>query len=318
MLPRLVLVITVCAFATAGCNGGGRRGAGSVTQSASPPAAVGSATRAATTATATGVAATLTRGPAATATPHPTPAADALDPAGYPLDPDVATDRVVGATGARTIAVGQGASVRETSEQLQVSPYADAANADGWDCRVHVEYEGAPAVDWYVQPGTPVRATMDGTATLLINTVANAFDYYRVSREPYIGNPDRARAPVSPFPGPGGGMGVEVAVVNARYRTDYGHLDIARTLDVVPDAAFGAGYSRAFDYAAHFATPRVLSSADVVATWEVRRGDVIGYTGDAGYSEAPHLHYTITRRSDGARLCPTSEPGFEDGGWLEK
>jgi hypothetical protein len=147
---------------------------------------------------------------------------------------------------------------------------------------------------------------------------ANAFDYYGVSREPYIGNPDRTRAPVSPFAGPGGGMGVYVSVINERYRTDYGHLSLAATIGNVPAPAFAAGFRRTFDYAAVFATPRAVSSGDVIATWRVQRGDVIGYTGDTGYSEAPHLHYAITERSTGRRLCPTSEPGFADAGWLSR
>jgi hypothetical protein len=45
---------------------------------------------------------------------------------------------------------------------------------------------------------------------------------------------------------------------------------------------------------------------------------VIGYTGDAGYSEAPHLHYVITERASGRSLCPTEESGFDDGGWLTR
>lgn len=208
--------------------------------------------------------------------------------------------------------------MRETSERLQVSSDPIEANRDGWDCRVHVEYESNPAADWYVQPGQPVRATMDGDATLIINTVVNAFDYYGVSREPYIGNPDRARAPVSPFAGPGGGMGVYVSVTNDRYRTDYGHFALAPTIASVPGSAFAGGYSRTFDYAAAFATPRAVSAGDVIATWHVRRGDVIGYTGDTGYSEAPHLHYAIIDRTTGLRLCPTSEPGFTAAGWLTR
>ena len=63
------------------------------------------------------------------------------------------TDRVTGIVGSRVIVAGAGASVLETSERLQVSDDPDLANEDGWDCRVHVEYEGKPAVDWYVQPG---------------------------------------------------------------------------------------------------------------------------------------------------------------------
>jgi hypothetical protein len=181
---------------------------------------------------------------------------------------------------------------------------------------VHAEYEGAPAVDWYVQPGVPVYATMDGEATLFINTYVNAFDYYGVSRESYIGDPDRARAPITPFPGPGGGMGVYVAVVSESHRTAYGHLDLVATIANVPASAFRGRFSPSFDYTAEFAVPRRFDVADQVAVWHVKRGDVIGYTGDGGYSEAPHLHYTITRRSDGAALCPTGEAGFADNGWL--
>jgi hypothetical protein len=55
--------------------------------------------------------------------------------------------------------------------------------------------------------------------------------------------------------------------------------------------------------------------ATAVARWPVRRGEVIGYSGDSGYSEGPHLHYTV-RRTDGELLCPTTEDGFGDGGWL--
>jgi hypothetical protein len=223
---------------------------------------------------------------------------------------------VTGAVGSRVIVAGNGATVRETSEQLQVSDDADLANADGWDCRVHLEYEGEPAVDWYVQPGQPVYATMDGTATLILNTVVNAFDYYGVPREPYIGNPDRARAPISPFPGPGGGMGLYVSITNERFRIDLGHLSLDATIAHVPDAAFGSGYSRSTDYRARFSVPRSSPTGDLIATWQVRRGDVVGFTGDAGYSEAPHLHYAITRRSDGAALCATAEAGFADNGWL--
>jgi hypothetical protein len=258
--------------------------------------------------------------PIAEPTPTPTiaatPSLDALEPIGFPLDPEMKTDRVAGVVGSRSIVAGGGATVRETSERLQVSDDTDLANEDGWDCRVHVEYEGKPAVDWYVRPGTPVYATMDGTATLFLNTVVNAFDYYGVPREPYIGNPDRARAPISPFPGPGGGMGLYVSIINDRYRVDLGHLTLGATIAHVPAGAFSGGYSRSTDYAVTFSAPRASSVGDIIATWQVRRGDVVAFTGDAGYSEAPHLHYAITRRSDGAALCATREAGFADNGWL--
>ena len=58
----------------------------------------------------------------------------------------------------------------------------------------------------------------------------------------------------------------------------------------------------------------------VEATWRdfaghTGVGHCVGLSGDTGYSEAPHLHYTV-RRAGGSLLCPTSEPGFSDGGWL--
>jgi len=257
--------------------------------------------------------------PAATPAPATaTPSPGVTDvPTGFPLDPRAAADRVTGASGSRVIEPGTGPSIREAAA-LQATDDPARANASGWNCRVHVAYEGTPAVDWYVQEGTPVYATIDGDAALIVNTVVNAFDYYGVGREPYLGDPDRARAPIVPFPGPGGGMGVYVAVTGVEFRTDYGHLAIGPTLAAVPARAFTAPYSRSFDYAATFATPQRFDAGAQVASWRVRKGDIIGYTGDAGYSEAPHLHYTITRRATGERLCPTGEAGFADNGWLTR
>jgi murein DD-endopeptidase MepM/ murein hydrolase activator NlpD len=186
----------------------------------------------------------------------------------------------------------------------------------GWNCRVHVEYEGQPAVDWYVPAGTPVRATMDGQASLYVISLPNAFDHYGADREPYIGNPDRARAPSSPFPGPGGGKGVYVEVVNSDFATEYGHLDLLATLDVVPADRYDPPYSPTFDFESAFSEMRAFNDETLVASWPVMAGDVIGYTGDSGYSEAPHLHYTVRRLPAGSLLCPTKEPGFEDDGWL--
>jgi hypothetical protein len=268
--------------------------------------------------------------PAASASPQPTAAQPdtetpvqatstsqpAGEPAGFPLDPSLATDAVVGQPGARSLSVRAGPSVQEVSVAQHPSDDPALANANGWNCRVHQEYEGAPAVDWYVQPVTPVYATMDGEATLFINTYVNAFDYYGVSREPYIGDPDRIRAPIAPFPGPGGGMGIYVVIVSESHRASYGHFDLDATIANVPMDAFRGGFSSAFDYRIEFAVPRRFDVADQVAVWEVKRGDIIGYSGDAGYSEAPHLHYAITRRSDSAALCPTSEAGYVDNGWL--
>jgi len=246
--------------------------------------------------------------------PRPGPA---LEPLGFPLNEEMRTDLVTGTPGARTFIRGGGPSVREVSARLQVLDDGDAANGAGWNCRVHAEYEGGiPAVDWYVPEGTPVYATMNGTATLYINTWINAFDYYGVEREPYIGNPDRRRAPVVVFPGPSGGMGLYATVENELFRTAYGHFTLSTITLVPPAGSFIDGYEATFDYGATFNAPRPFGQTVAIARWSVRRGDVIGYTGDAGYSEAPHLHYQIVRLSDGRSLCPTGEAGFTDGGWL--
>lgn len=247
-----------------------------------------------------------------TATVRPT----ALEPIGFPIAPDTRTGRVVGAVGVRSIRWGEGPAALAYSRDDQPSDDLDRANACGWNARTHLEYEGQPAVDWYVEVGTPVVATMDGVATLLINTISNPFDFYVLSREPYIGNPDRVRAPVSPFPGPGGGQGAFVRIENDRFRTDSAHLEIARTLEAVPMDAYLPGYSAGFDYEVAFQEIRDFRVATAVASWEVKAGDVIGYTGDSGYSEAPHLHYAIRPAGGGNALCPTGEPGFDDSGWL--
>jgi murein DD-endopeptidase MepM/ murein hydrolase activator NlpD len=204
------------------------------------------------------------------------------------------------------------------SRDDQPSDDPERANRSGWDCRVHVEYEGQPAVDWYVPVGTPIRATMAGTATLYVVTVTNAFDYYGVAREPYIGNPDRTRAPLSPFPGPGGGKGVFVRVENEGFVTEYAHLDVARTVAPLPASAFLSVYSSDYDYAGIFAPLRDFRVSTAIAQWTANSGDVIGFSGDSGYSEAPHLHYTVGRSGDASLLCPTAEAGFADGGWLMK
>jgi murein DD-endopeptidase MepM/ murein hydrolase activator NlpD len=223
---------------------------------------------------------------------------------------------VVGAVGSRTIRWGEGPPALLYSRDDQPADDADRANRCGWNARTHFEYEGQPAVDWYIPALTPVLATMDGTATLLINTLSNPFDVYGVSREPYIGNPDRARAPISPFPGPGGGQGTFVRVIGEQFRTDYAHFTLDDTLKVVPDSAFASGFGRSFDFASAFAPLRDFRVATAVASWPVRRGDVIGFSGDSGYSEAPHLHYAIRPANSENALCPTDEPGFANRGWL--
>ncbi len=265
---------------------------------------------------------TATPAPAPTATSSPVPSATPtatgprLDPIGFPIDPAARLGIVTGIPGNRSIRWGEGPTAIDYSRDDQPSGDPDRANRCGWNARLHVEYEGQPAVDWYIPPGTPVVATMDGTATLFVNTVFNPFDVYGVSREPYLGNPDRARAPVVPFPGPGGGQGVFVRIENSGYRTDSAHFDVSATVQAIPQDAWIEGYGPGTDFVAAFAELRDFRVATPVARWEVRAGNVVGASGDSGYSEAPHLHYAIRRRGFTEALCPTAEPGFTDAGWL--
>jgi len=254
--------------------------------------------------------------PTPTPTPTPTASGPRIEPFGFPIDPATRLGLVTGGPGSRAIRWGEGPAALAYSRDDQPSGDPGRANRCGWNARLHVEYEGQPAVDWYIPPGTPVFATMEGTATLLVNTVSNPFDAYAVSREPYLGNPDRDRAPIVPFPGPGGGQGVFVRIENERYRTDSAHFDITATVPAIPGDAWLDGYGPGTNFVTVFAELRDFRLATAVARWEVRAGDVIGASGDSGYSEAPHLHYAI--RPDGSpnALCPTAEPGFADAGWL--
>jgi hypothetical protein len=93
-------------------------------------------------------------------------------------------------------------------------------------------------------------------------------------------------------------------------------MDIAQTIPIVPKTAFLPGYSSTVDFAAEFAPLRDVRIATAVASWEVGVGEVIGYSGDSGYSEAPHLHYAIRPAGSENALCPTTETGFANAGWL--
>lgn len=301
--------LTAVVAVTAACGGGDAAPATDPTSTAADAASAATAP----TATAPLPSATSTATP--TATPEATAATADSEPRGFPIEPQTTLGRVVGPPGGRIIAWDGGPSALEYSRDSQPSLDAEAANASGWDCRVHVAYEGQPAVDWYVPEGTPVRATMDGTAHLLVVSAANPFDVYGVAREPYLGNPRREDAPISPFPGPGGGKGIFVRLESVDFVTDYGHLDL-RTIEAVPQGAFLEGYDPGTDLAAVFGSLRDSTTFTEIARWPAKRGDVIGVSGDTGYSEAPHLHYTIRRTDSSQLLCPTMEGGFAGGGWL--
>lgn len=237
-------------------------------------------------------------------------------PSGFPIDPATHLGVVTGSVGSRQLVFdGSGPTAYDYALNDQPSDDPDRANRSGWNCATHYEYEGASAVDFYIPRGTPVIATMDGTATLNLISVTNDFDRYGVDHEPYLGNPDRSRAPYNPFPGPTGGQGVYVHLENADYVTEYGHFDIAATVAIIPASSFLDQWTPSSAYGQIFAgasEPRIITP---IAQWEVRAGDVIGMSGDSGYSEGPHLHYTVAHAGASTR-CPTNEAGFSDGGWL--
>ena len=255
--------------------------------------------------------ATQTAAPASTPTPSPTSGL-----LRFPIDPQTALGEVVGEIGSRTVSFGAaGPTAYDYARNDQPSHDPRVANGSGWNCRTHFEYEGIAAVDFYIAEGTPIHSTTGGTARLYTVSTQNDFDRYGVDREPYLGDPDRARAPLNPFPGPTAGLAVYVVVEGEGFLTEYGHLDLERTADAVRDGAYSDGFSTESNWAALFGEVSLPRPRTLIAEWQVRRGDIVGYSGDAGYSEAPHLHYTI-KHEGGDLLCPTDESGFADGGWL--
>jgi murein DD-endopeptidase MepM/ murein hydrolase activator NlpD len=254
--------------------------------------------------------------PAPTNGPAPTEPQRHPEPIGFPLGQNTKLGVVTGEVGSRRLIFpDDGPSAFLYARDSQAGADADAANASGWNCRTHVEYEGIAAVDFYAPDGTPVLSTMDGTVTIYAISVRNDFDRYGVDREPYLGNPDRSRAPVTPFPGPSSGLGVYAEVVNEGFVLEYGHLDLRLTANMAPAEAFLEGYSPESEWETLFAEVPEPGAPTAIAQWPVTAGTTIGATGDAGYSEGPHLHYTV-RRTNGERLCPTNEAGFADGAWL--
>jgi murein DD-endopeptidase MepM/ murein hydrolase activator NlpD len=248
-----------------------------------------------------------------TSTPTPSPTSQLL---GFPIDPQTVLGEVAGEIGSRTVSFdAAGPTAYDYALDDEPSDDAAVANGSGWNCRTHFEYEGIAAVDFYIAEGTPVLSTISGIARLYAVSTQNDFDRYGVNREPYLGNPHRASAPANPFPGPSAGLAVYVVVEGEGFLTEYGHLSLSRSADTRASGQFGEGFSADSDWDALFGDVTLPRTESLIAEWQVRPGDVVGYSGDAGYSEAPHLHYTIGR-AGGELLCPTQESGFTDGGWL--
>jgi len=255
--------------------------------------------------------------PLASPTPSPTPSAPLDLPVGFPLDQSLRPMRVTETAQGRELVApaGDGPTVVAVARDYQPRSQNDLeANRYGWNCRLHNTYEGAPAVDWYLPSRTPVLATMRGQAELFVITTVNSFAYYGVDARLYLGLPSPS-LPLYPFAGPSGGMGVFVSVLNGDLRAEYGHLDLAGTLALVPDSGFLAPYSRAFAYDPRFDRPLQPDQGTVVARWTVQKGGVVGFVGNTGYSDVPHLHYQIVTRDRRTKFCPTEEP-FPLAGWL--
>ena len=253
----------------------------------------------------------------ATPTPTPTPAPSADEPVGFPVQPTLRPLQVLDTPQGRVVAPPSptGPTVLEVARDYQTRPANDGeANRYGWNCRVHDKHEGGPGVDWYLPAGTPVVATMRGQAELYVVSISNAFEYYGVDPRLTLGLPSPTM-PLYPLPGPGGGMGIFVSVLNGDLRAEYGHLDLDRTLALVPERAFIAPFSKSFNYDARFSRPIPHDQVTLVATWQVEEGAVVGYVGNTGYSDVPHLHYQVVTRDRKTKFCPTREP-LPSSGWL--
>jgi hypothetical protein len=257
------------------------------------------------------------RGSSPTPIASPGPDHSLDEPIGFPVDPNLRPMQVIVTPQGKQIAPAapDGPTVLQVARDIQVRRENDeAANRYGWNCRLHTYYEGAPAVDWYLPEGTPLIATMRGQAELYFITTVNAFEYYGVDKSITLGLPS-PNMPRFPLPGPGGGMGIFVSILNGDLRAEYGHLELRQTVNLVPPNAWMAPYSRSYDFPARFGRPVDHTNITLVARWDVQRGNVVGFVGNTGYSDVPHIHYQVVTRDRGTKYCPTSEDGGT-AGWL--
>ena len=255
--------------------------------------------------------------PGATAAPSATPPPSIDEPVGFPLDVSLRPMRATVTVNGATVvpAASNGPTVVDVARDLHPRKENDwQANEYGWNCRVHTTYEGAPGVDWYLRDGTPVVATMRGQAELYIITTANSFQYYGVDNRIMLGLPS-PNVPINPLPGPNGGLGVFVSISNGKLRAEYGHLNPAQTLALMPKNAFVAPYSPDYNYSSAFGRPRNFYEITVIARWPVERGDVVGKVGNTGYSDVAHLHYQVVTEDRKTKYCLTVE-AFPGAGWL--
>ncbi len=221
-----------------------------------------------------------------------------------------------GATRAVVPPAENGPTLEQVAREVQTRPQNDMeSNRYGWNCRLHDKHEGTgPAVDWYLPSGTPITTVMGGEAELYVITTANSYEFYRVDPSITLGLPAPG-VPLYPLPGPSGGMGVFVSVLNGTLRAEYGHLDLPTTLPLVPESAFVPPFHRGFNYEGRFGRPIDYQQTTLIARWTARKGDIIGSVGNTGYSDVPHLHYQIVTKDRSTKFCPTREQ-FPSSGWL--
>lgn len=226
--------------------------------------------------------------------------------------------RVVENSTTRTVvpSAENGPTLEQIAKDVQTRPQNDMeSNRYGWNCRLHDKYEGTgPAVDWYLPAGIPITTVMGGQAELYIITTANSYAYYGTDPSITLGLP-APNVPLYSLPGPSGGMGIFVSVLNGAMRAEYGHLDLKTTLPLVPETAYVAPYSPIFNYDARFGRPVDYRQTTLIARWTVRKGDTVGTVGNTGYSDVSHLHYQIVTADRQRKFCPTREP-FPNSGWL--
>jgi hypothetical protein len=257
--------------------------------------------------------------PRATPRPTATPATTtSLDlPIGFPVDERLRPMQVIMTPQGKQVveAATNGPTVVEVARDYQTRVQNDeASNRYGWNCRLHDYYEGAPGVDWYLPEGTPLIATMRGQAEFYIITTSNAFEYYGVDKAVTLGLP-APDMPLYPLPGPGGGMGIFVSILNGDLRAEYGHLELTKSLTVIPQGAYVPPYSPTFNYPSRFSRMAGHLDINLIARWNAQRGDVVGYVGNTGYSDVAHIHYQVISRDRLRKYCPTLEQ-LPNSGWL--